>query len=179
MAFTAEWRSMKNQDEWYTPRHAVEVILPYLREHSRIWCPFDKGDSEYVSVLTEGGHEVLRSHIDDGKDFFLYEPEKEYDCIISNPPYSKKDAIYRRLLEIGKPFAMLVSVNGLWDSKERFRLFKQYGIELLILEGRTKFIDSQGARNSPPFQSVYVCHGLLPKQICYEGELYLYQKKLF
>ena len=179
MGFALTLTTMKKQDEWYTPRHAVEIILPYIPERSRIWCPFDKEYSEYVRVFTGVGHEVLRSHIDDGKDFFLYEPEKEYDCIISNPPYSIKDAVYQRLFRLNKPFAMLIGLNGLFDNSLRFSLFKERGIQLLVPNGRTKFIDTQGARNSPPFQSVYVCHGLLPKQICYEGERDLYQKKLF
>lgn len=29
-------------DEWYTPREAVEPIIKYLKPNSTIWCPFDK-----------------------------------------------------------------------------------------------------------------------------------------
>jgi len=113
---------------------------------------------------------VEYGHIDDGKDFFLYEPEK-YDCVISNPPYSKKDAIYERLFELGKPFAMLVGMNGLFDSKKRFQMFRDNGLQMLVLNGRTKFIGrSDGKPSQAPFQVIYVCWNLLPKTIMFEQD---------
>lgn len=31
-------------DEYYTPRYAVEIIVPFLKlkKYKTIWCPFDK-----------------------------------------------------------------------------------------------------------------------------------------
>ena len=34
------------------------------------------------------------------KNFFFYEPEEDYDCIISNPPFSIKDDIFDAALRI-------------------------------------------------------------------------------
>lgn len=45
---------MNGTDEWYTPRHAVEVILPYIPKEYTIWCPFDKEISQYVQVFKRG-----------------------------------------------------------------------------------------------------------------------------
>lgn len=69
-----------------------------------------------------------------------------------------------------KPFAMLLSYAGLWDSKARFDMFKKHGIELLILRGRTKFTKkgTNGEGSSPLFQSIYVCHNMLPERIVYQ-----------
>lgn len=119
--------------------------------------------------LGGGGHKVICSHIEDGKDFFTYEPDEHYDCIISNPPYSKKDAVYERLFQLGKPWAMLVGMNGLFDSKFRFGLFSYYGIQILVPDGRTKFINKDNNELvSPPFQAIYVCWNLLTNTIMYE-----------
>ena len=114
---------------------------------------------------------MIASHIWDGKDFFTYEPKEPYNMIISNPPYSIKEAIFKRLFELNKPFAMLVSMNGIFDSKSRFSMFRDNGIQILVPNGRTKFISNADKKLvSPPFQAVYVCHNFLPKTICYEGE---------
>ena len=73
-------------DEKYTPFYAVEPIVKYIKPGSKIWCPFDKEWSAYSVLLKEKGLEVITSHLEEGKDFFEYEPE-DYDVIISNPPF--------------------------------------------------------------------------------------------
>ena len=171
MGFTEYIQKLSDNDEWYTPKEAVKVILPYVPKDWTIWCPFDKQESQFVKMFTMGGHYVICSHIEDGKDFFLYEPEEHYDCIISNPPYSKKDAVYERLFQLGKPWGMLVGMNGLFDSKKRFGMFREYGCQILVPNGRTKFIGrADGKLLPPPFQTIYVCWNLLPKQICFQEE---------
>ncbi len=168
MGYALALKHLSKQDEYYTPKHAVELILPYVSKDKTIWCPFDKESSQYVQVFDRVGYKVLRSHIDDGKDFFKYVPKEPYDVIISNPPYSLKDEIYQRLFKLGKPFAMFVPMNGIFDSKLRFDLFSKNGIELLVPKGRTKFDTLDGVKNAPPFQTVYVCWRLLPKAFCFE-----------
>ena len=69
------------------------------------------------SSFRGGGYKVICSHLNNGEDFFTFEP-KDYDLIISNPPFSKKDAVIKRLYELGKPFAILLPIQSL-QSKER------------------------------------------------------------
>lgn len=156
-------------DEYYTPAYAVKVILPYLKDKGFkcIWCPFDKEHSEFVKVLKAEGFKVIFGHIETGQDFFEYEfPPAGVDCIVSNPPFSKRNTIFERLFERGLPFAMIMNLNGLFDSKSRYELFKNNDFELLIPKGRMRFYDeSMVSRNSPNFQSIYVCNGILDNQI--------------
>lgn len=159
-------RQKAKSDEWYTPEYAVIPILEYLKPNSTIWCPFDLPHSNYVKVLNEGGHKVIHSHIFEGKDFFDTDvPGCDY--IISNPPYSTKDDVLERLFNIGKPFAMLMNVSGLFDSKKRFELLTSNPIEVLYLYPRVDFFtdDNRGAKSSPTYQSSYVCKDILPTQI--------------
>lgn len=158
-------KSKGKSDEWLTPESAVYPLLPYIKPDSLIWCPFDKGDSAFVKVLSTQ-HKVLYTHIDTGNDFFS--TNNVCDYIISNPPYSLRDVVFERLFELDKPFAMLVNYAGLWDSQKRFNLFKKYGIELLILAGRTKYINPDKPTGSPLFQSIYLCHNMLPERIMYQ-----------
>ena len=115
------------KDEWYTPIEAVEPILPYLKPHSKILCPFDTEQSEFVKQLRKQGHQVECSHIKNGKDFFNLE-KPEVDYVISNPPFSKRDAILKRLYEWDIPFAMIFNVNGLFDSRNRSILADRGGV---------------------------------------------------
>lgn len=93
------------------------------------------------------------------------------DYIISNPPYSRKGEVLQRLFDIGKPFAMLVGVVGLFESQRRFDMFKNNKFEIMYLNRRVSYFksydDAKPALN-PPFSSVYICSGILPKQIVFE-----------
>lgn len=155
------------KDEWFTPREAVEVILPYIKGKSHILCPFDTEDSEFVKVFSEHGFNVEYSHINTGTDFFrLDKPDVEY--VISNPPFSKRDLILQRLYEWDIPFAMIFNAHGLFDSKFRIGLAMKYGAEILYIYPRVKFTDMDGTKTAPPFQSCYLCHKVLPNDLCFE-----------
>ena len=156
-----------NTDEWYTTRESVELIVPYLLRggYKKILCPFDKAESNFVKVLGEHGFDVTYSHIETGTDFFLIDNLREYDAIVSNPPFSKRQKILTKLFEADVPFAMIMNFNGLFDSKTRCEMFKANDFELLIPCGRMHFFNEECLGNSPNFQSVYVCHRLLPKQL--------------
>jgi hypothetical protein len=88
-----------------------------------VWCPFDTEQSLFVKEFRNMGCKVIYSHIERGEDFFTMNPP-QCDYIISNPPYSLKTEVLQRLFEIGKLFAMLVGVVGLFESKRRFEMFR-------------------------------------------------------
>jgi hypothetical protein len=157
-------------DEFYTPLYAVKPIEKYIKHNSTIWCPFDTKDSVFVKEFENMGHNVIATHIVNGEDFFEIEvPECDY--IISNPPYSLKGEVFQRLFEIGKPFAMLVGVVGLFESQKRFDMFKNNDFEIMYMNRRIAYFKSyeeQKPSLNPPFSSVYLCKGMLPKQIVFE-----------
>ena len=103
-------------------------------------------------------------------DFFTIEPPK-CDYIISNPPYSLKSEVLDRLFQLGVPFAMLVGVVGLFESQKRFEMFRDHDFEIMYLNRRVAYFKSYAEQKpslNPPFSSVYVCKGMLPKQIVFE-----------
>lgn len=57
-------------DEFYTPRYAIDPLLKYIKPNSTVWCPFDTEESLFVKTLREQGHTVIATHIQDGVDFF-------------------------------------------------------------------------------------------------------------
>lgn len=162
-----QYKFNKN-DEYYTPAYAVYPIVKYLKPHSIIWCPFDKKDSKFVEVLEAEGFKVIYGHIETGQDFFE-EAVPECDYIVSNPPYSMKGKVFTRLYEMGKPFAMLINFQGVFDHKQRFELFKNNRTEMLWLSPRVNYIKpNQEKAGGVPFQSGYLCSNIFEKQLNFE-----------
>lgn len=158
----------QKNDEYLTPAYAVYPIIKRIKAGSAVWCPFDMADSPFVRILTEYGFSVTYGHIRTGQDFFTV-PVPDCDYIISNPPYSLKGKILKRLCEIGKPFAMLINFQGIFDHKERFQMFKENRVEMLWLSPRVNYIRENGERAvRAPFQSGYLCSGICDKQLEFE-----------
>lgn len=166
-------------DECYTPFYAVEPILKYIPKDKVVWCPFDKGNSAFVQLFKEKGYKVLYSHIENGEDFFEYEPTEHYDIIISNPPYSCKDAILQRVYELGKPFMLLMPVTCI-QGKKRVSLYTESGLQLLIFDLRVDYhtnFNLESTTKGCHFGSCYFCNGILPKDLVFE-KLIKYERPL-
>lgn len=157
-------RAFNIADEYYTPSCLVEILIPYIRKWEKdfmdnngrkpiVWCPFDREESKYVQLLKSNGFNVIYSHIDDGKDFFNYEP-KEWDIVISNPPFSRKLDVMERLHSFGKPFVLLLNmmcINYQEIGESMFRMGTD--IQFLIPDKKVSF---NGKTSS--FCSGYVCY---------------------
>lgn len=148
------------RDELFTPPILVKPIIPYAKKFKRVWCPFDTEESEFVGLLLAAGLEVVYSHIWQGKCFFNYMPE-DFDCIISNPPYSKKLQVLKRLYAIGKPFAVLLGLPIL-NYQIIGEFFQDKHLELLIVDKKVSFNG-----NVSSFNSSYFCNGFLDNQIVF------------
>ena len=72
---------------------------------------------------------------------------------------------------MGKPFAMLVGVVGLFESQKRFHLFKNNKFEIMYMNKRISYFkdynDDKPSLN-PPFSSVYLTSMILPNKIVFE-----------
>jgi hypothetical protein len=158
-------------DEYYTHEYSIKPILKYVKSGSTVWCPFDPPQSRFVTEFEKHGCKVIRTHIAENGNFFEIDTP-ECDYIISNPPYSCKAQVFKKLFEIGKPFAMLIGIEGIFGSKERFELFKSNDIEIMYFDTRVKYMNSydiEGTNTNPPYASAYMCSKLLPKQIVFEA----------
>jgi len=136
--------------------------------HTTIWCPFDKEDSEYVKIFRAEGYNVIATHIDDGQNFFYYEPEQHYDFIISNPPFSCKDDVIKRLYELNKPYAILLPIPALQGQK-RFSYMKD--CEALIFDKRINYYtdpNKKQVQKGVSFGSFYLCRNFLPNDLIFE-----------
>jgi len=156
------------QDECYTPAYAVAPVLKYIRSDWIVWCPFDTADSEYVRQIGLTNR-VVHSHIDNGQDFHEHEPD-EWDCIISNPPFSRKRQTFERALGFGKPVCLLMALTWLNDKYSKW-VFKEAGrqMQLLMFDKRVHFLVNGAVSKKTTFSSGYFCSDFLPRDIVIEA----------
>ena len=153
----------------------MEPILKYIPIGKKIWCPFDEEWSAYYRLFKERGYEVIRSSLSDGQDFFDYEPAT-WDIVVSNPPFSKKDQVLKRLYNFGKPFAVLLPLTALQGIK-RYQYLKN-GVQILAFDKRVCFYRGTNPAvymRSCSFPSVYFCRSLLPQNLILE-EIVRYER---
>ena len=164
-------------DEVYTPIYAVLPLLEFLDKDKIIWCPFDEEWSAFVQVLKENGYKVVRSSLVEGQDFFEYEPE-EWDILVSNPPFSKKDKVLERCYKLNKPFCLFLPIPSL-QSERRYNCFTK-GLELLLFDKRIDYHTNQNFERyevGNHFASAYFCKDVLPSKLVFR-KLTKFQKPL-
>lgn len=158
--------STSKNDEYYTPEYGVRILEPYLKkEWKTIWCPFDKEWSNYVKVFKQLGYNVIYTHIDNGQDFLNYEPDFDFDVIISNPPFSIKNDILKKCYEYNKPFCLLLPYT-MFFAKSSIQTVKD-NIQFLMLDDRISF---NGKRAN--FSSWYIGNKFFDKDI----NVYIFQE---
>lgn len=144
-------------DDFQTPPEALVPLLPYLQKDWLIWeCAQGKG--YLTEALHEHGYTVIGSDILTGADFLTWTPE-QFDCIITNPPYSLKHKFLIRCYELGKPFALLLPLTTL-ETRTRQRLFAKHGVEIILFDKRINFHVPSGKESKSWFATAWFTRGL-------------------
>ena len=92
-------------DSYSTTLESWQEALKLVPLTTRLWLPFFmNGDSG--RIVRGLGYTVIESPpYTDGGDFYTYQPNpNDYDMIVDNPPFSKKEQLLTRLHAINKPF---------------------------------------------------------------------------
>jgi hypothetical protein len=155
------------KDRCQTPYYATDIITPYIPAEWRVWEPA-RGKGYMVDRLQQHGLKVVSGDILDGQNFFDYEPDN-WDCLITNPPFSTKYEFLQRCYDLGKPFALLMPFEA-FLTKTALALFKVYGIELVVPDARIDYeMPYEGyIPGNAPFASMWFTWGFgLPNQINY------------
>ena len=129
-------------DDFQSPPEVLDCLIPYLPKDDIIWEPAC-GQKLLVKKLAQAGYWTIGTDILHGQDFFTYEPGFPFELIVTNPPYSLKNEFLERCYDLGKPFALLMPINAL-DTCKRQRLYKQYGLEMLVLSSQVTFHNTAG-----------------------------------
>ena len=150
-------------DDYMTPKHAWEAIN-HLIPKKIIWEPF-YGDGQSGKYLEELGHTV----INEPRDFFT-DPPKNWDIIVSNPPFSLAKDVMAKLLEYDKPFILLMPSAKINTSY--IRDWNDKGLQIIIPRKRIQFIKlvngiiPENYKSCCNFDCFYYCYGIgLPSDI--------------
>ena len=146
-------------DDFQTPPEALAPLYPYI-QGMRIWeCAC--GDGYLVRGLEAKGFDVVGSDIKMGWDFLkLLLPCNSYDVLITNPPYKYKQQFLERAYALGKPFAFLLPLTT-FETEARQRLFKLYGVEVILFNKRINFVTpNKVEKSSSWFAAAWFTNGL-------------------
>lgn len=155
-------KTFKKHDDYMTPKYAWENINMYIPKDKIIWEAF-YGDGKSGDFLKELGHEVIHEEV----DFF----ENDLgDIIVSNPPFSHSKEVMARMLELDKPFIMILPSSKINTSY--MRSWKDKGLQIIIPRKRiyfTKLVDGvvpDNWKNACNFDCFYYTYKMnLPKDI--------------
>jgi hypothetical protein len=155
-------------NDYQTPPQALDPLLPYLKKAWIIWEPA-MGTGNLVNYLSLKGFNVIGTDIKDPEvlpshDFLQWQPEN-FDCIITNPPYSLKQKFLERCYSLDRPFALLLPLTT-FETKKRQALFKKHGVEVIFLPERINFATPNGKGSGAWFATMWLTWKLnLPKQM--------------
>ena len=144
-------------DDYMTPKYAWENIKDYIPK-VKIWEAF-YGDGESGKHLKELGFDVIHEPI----DFFDDSTRPEYECLVSNIPFSKSKEIMNKLREIDKPFIIIMPSSKINTSYFREN-FMDDRLQIIIPRKRihfTKLVNGEKPdnwKNACNFDCFYYCY---------------------
>ena len=143
---------LKQDDDYMTPKPVLESIQHLIPKDKVIWESF-YGNGDSGKYLKELGFKVESHDVD-----FFDDQKFNYDIIISNPAYSIKAKVFKRLSEIDKPFMMLVPVSTM--TKQYLKKYFKDKIQIVIPEKRIQFIKDGVQTKRCFFDTIWICYNM-------------------
>ena len=161
-----------SSNDFQTPGEALWPLFPYLPKSWTVWeCA--AGDGNLVREFERRGYTVTASdileatdiQIDDhtthrplSRDFLRWAPDN-FDCIVTNPPFSLKQQFLERCYSLGKPFALLLPLTT-FETPKRQALFRKHGVQVIFFDKRINFTTPSGEGSGSWFATAWFTWGL-------------------
>jgi hypothetical protein len=129
---TIPYKNWTTHDDWMTPRSAWEDINQYIPRDRRIWEAF-YGNGQSGKHLTGMGFDTIHEDI----DFF---ENDEGDVVVSNPPFTLIPTILKRLVEINKPFILIMPSSKINTQYFRKIFNNDNPIQIIVPKKRIHFL---------------------------------------
>jgi hypothetical protein len=157
------------KDECYTTKSEAEKLCKYLTDNKMIskdliiWMPFDNELSNIYKSFEKNGYKIELSNLELGLDFYNYEPKK-WDIIITNPPFSKRTNLMKRLVGFGKPFIILQATQ-FFNNQFCVNMLSKHDFKFILPSCRMNFLTYNkeknrviSSKNGTAFYSFWLCH---------------------
>jgi hypothetical protein len=158
-------------NDFQTPPAALVPLLRYVPASWTVWeCACGKGN--LVGALKEAGYPVVASdlYVGETRADFLIDGPPNFDCVVTNPPFSLKDEFLARCYLLGKPFALLLPITALGGVR-RQTMYRKHGLQVLMLGRRVHFETPSGNGTGAWQEHAWFTSGLnLPSDLVF-GEL--------
>ena len=149
-------KTFEKYDDYMTPKSAWEDIKEYIPYDKVIWEAF-YGNGDSGRYLTELGFNTIHEEI----DFFK---EDRGDIVVSNPPFSMCPQIFERMVELNKPFILIMPSSKINTQYFRKIFAKNVDpIQIIIPKKRIQFIKTidgevpEGYKSCCNFDCFYYC----------------------
>jgi hypothetical protein len=109
----------------------------------------------------------------DSIEFFTELPDRPFDYIVTNPPFSNKEKWIDRAVELGKPFIFLMPNSAIVAQWWIQRFVDDPKMQVLLPRRRLSYIPFREGKMAPndewtksPFDTAFFCYGFnLPNKI--------------
>ena len=165
MATYKDYNPSKMND-FMTPDYVWDWIIEYIPKNKVIWEAF-YGDGESGKYLKSKGFEVIHENI----DFFKND---KGDIVVSNPPFENKKDIIKRLVDLDKPFILIMPVSTICY---KYASVLKDNLQLIIPKKRIKFkrydketnkIYKDWEKDNAAFDCLFYCYKMdLPNDIIF------------
>ena len=156
----------RKNDEYYTQPSSWDLVLQYIPKNKVLFEPFF-GAGHTAKYFNQHGYKMIGENT---LDFFDTTKMDHFlarsNIIISNPPFSKKYKIIKKLVEYNKPFMLILPLACINTISFRQCFNNQTkDITLIIPKGRLKFIQDGKVKKSPSFESCFLCYKMMDDKI--------------
>lgn len=147
MNFTNE--HFKIDDEYMTPKSAWENVQHLIPKNLTLWEAF-YGDGTSGQYLRELGYQVIHERIN-------FYDHNLGDVVVSNPPYSNWVPVIQRLVELEKPFVLIIPSSRLFTVKFQTLFGNTLDhLQVVIPRRRIQFVKNPPAKhNRCNFDCIY------------------------
>ena len=151
-------KTFLKHDDYMTPKSAWSAIEQFIPKDKKIWEAF-YGDGKSGQYLRELGFDVIHEPI----DFF---EEDRGDVIVTNPAFSLSKQVIQRLVDLDKPFIIILPASKICTSYFRDNLMNK-GLQIIIPRKRIHFeklIEGkkpENWNNACNFDCFYYCYRLV------------------
>ena len=155
-------KTFTKHDDYMTPKSAWEAIKDYIPKDKVIWESF-YGNGQSGKFLTELGFTVIHEDID------FFENDRG-EIVVSNPPFTMKDKVLRRLIALDKPFILIMPSSTINTKYVRETLAGK--LQIMIPRRRIQFQKLTDGKleetNRCNFDCFYYCYKMdLPTDIIF------------